>query len=152
MQSYVLGFAFDSTCRVALVKKDRPEWMAGRWNGIGGKVEAGELPYDAMVREFREETGVTSLSSVWQHYATIRDVPSKYQMHCFVTVWPAESLDLVRTVESEEIRIFDGDVLTRGDIPLMSNLLWLMPMALTLSETEIPVLIDYATQPIEVTA
>ncbi len=30
---------------------------AGKWIGIGGKLEAGEAPEDCMVRETREETG-----------------------------------------------------------------------------------------------
>lgn len=32
---------------------------AGMWNGIGGKLEPGEDPYRACVREVREETGLT---------------------------------------------------------------------------------------------
>ncbi len=32
---------------------------AGLWNGIGGKLEPGEDPYSACVREVREETGLT---------------------------------------------------------------------------------------------
>lgn len=143
MKSYVLGFAFDTACRVALVKKDRPEWMAGRWNGIGGKIEANEKPIDAMVREFAEETGVQSSPTVWQHFATLDDAVLGYQITCFVTVWQPESLDLVHTVESEEIRIFDGDVLVRLDVDLMPNLRWLMPMSLCLADNEIPVLISY---------
>lgn len=143
MKSYVLGFAFDTACRVALVKKDRPKWMAGRWNGIGGKIEANEKPIDAMVREFREETGVTTAPIVWQHFATLDDAVLGYQIWCHATVWPPESLDLVQTVESEEIRIFGGDVLVRSDIDLMPNLCWLIPMSLSLSDTEIPVLISY---------
>ena len=56
---YCLGFAFDmSGCRVALLRKRRPSWMAGKLNGIGGKVEGSESPHDAMVREFQEETGL----------------------------------------------------------------------------------------------
>jgi 8-oxo-dGTP diphosphatase len=142
--NYVLGFAFDTDCRVALIQKNRPAEMAGKWNGIGGKIEAGERAVDAMVREFKEETGVNSSPMVWQHFATLRD--ATYQIHAFVTIWPPEFLDLVRTVESEEVRVFDGDVLVRGDVTLMSNLRWLMPMALCLSETDIPVLIEYASR------
>lgn len=144
MQRYVLGFAFDSNCRVALVRKDRPQWMAGKWNGIGGKIEPGEPAIAAMVREFAEETGVHSPESVWQHFATMRDVNGGHEIVCYVTLWNPEDLDLVRTMESEEIRIFDGDLLTRDDIPMMSNLRWLIPMSLTLAENEIPALIEFA--------
>lgn len=44
--------------RVALIRKAKPEWQKGKLNGIGGKIEEGEGPFAAMVREFREETGV----------------------------------------------------------------------------------------------
>lgn len=58
MQEYCLGFAFDKTLMsVALIKKNRPEWQAGKLNGIGGHVEPGEAPLEAMRREYKEETG-----------------------------------------------------------------------------------------------
>jgi 8-oxo-dGTP diphosphatase len=143
MHHYVLGFAFDTNCRVALIRKNRPQWQAGRWNGIGGKVEAGESPTAAMIREFEEETGVVSPGEVWQHFATLRDKRLEFEMTCFVTVLQPEQLDLVRTVESEEVRIFDGDVLTREDIDVLPNLRWILPMALCLTESDIPVLVEF---------
>jgi 8-oxo-dGTP pyrophosphatase MutT (NUDIX family) len=57
MKTYVLGFVFDRRYNnVLLVEKARPEWQAGKLNGLGGKVEVGELPAAAMIRELREET------------------------------------------------------------------------------------------------
>jgi 8-oxo-dGTP diphosphatase len=55
---YVLGFAFTYDGQVALIEKNRPAWQAGKWNGIGGHMEPGEDIYEAMAREFQEETGV----------------------------------------------------------------------------------------------
>lgn len=43
--------------RVLLGMKKRG-FGAGRWNGFGGKVEAGETPDKAAIREVREEIGV----------------------------------------------------------------------------------------------
>ncbi len=31
----------------------------GKWNGIGGKIEPGESPEEAVIREAKEETGLT---------------------------------------------------------------------------------------------
>ena len=47
----------DGSQRVLLVERGRPP-HAGRWSLPGGKVEAGEAPADAIVREVREETGI----------------------------------------------------------------------------------------------
>lgn len=45
---------------VLVVEKDRPEWQAGRWNLVGGKVEPFDRsPEDAAVRELKEESGYT---------------------------------------------------------------------------------------------
>jgi len=40
-----------------LVLKDKPEWQKGRLNLPGGKIEKGETPEDATIREIVEETG-----------------------------------------------------------------------------------------------
>ncbi len=32
---------------------------AGKWNGLGGKFEPGESPEDCVVREVREESGLS---------------------------------------------------------------------------------------------
>jgi 8-oxo-dGTP pyrophosphatase MutT (NUDIX family) len=54
---YVVGFLFsEDESRVLLVWKNRPAWQDGKLNGVGGKIEAGETPLQAMEREFKEET------------------------------------------------------------------------------------------------
>lgn len=65
MKQYVLGFMFNGP-EVLLINKNRPEFQKGRKNGIGGKVEHLERPDDAMVREFREETGLQTKREDWQ--------------------------------------------------------------------------------------
>ena len=67
---YVAGFLFNPTMdSVVLVKKNRPEWQKGFYNGVGGHIEQGENPFDAMTREFEEETGV--LIPDWRNYCEI---------------------------------------------------------------------------------
>lgn len=48
--------------KVLVVYKDRPAWQAGRINLPGGKVEPGESPVEAAVRELKEETGLDPLA------------------------------------------------------------------------------------------
>ncbi len=72
MRQYVLGFAFSPTGdRVVLIEKKRPDWQLGKLNGVGGRVENGEKPVDAMVREFKEETGVDTTRDDWRYFGLI---------------------------------------------------------------------------------
>lgn len=40
------------------VKKDN-DMHEGKWNGLGGKIEPGETPEECVIREVREECGLT---------------------------------------------------------------------------------------------
>ena len=74
MKEYVVGLAFNGEAdRVALIRKNRPSWQAGKLNGIGGKVEPGESALQALEREFAEETGVTLAAHKWQQIAQAQD-------------------------------------------------------------------------------
>lgn len=65
-KAYVCGFVFSQDFKqVWLIRKNRPKWQAGRLNGIGGGVDAGESPLAAMVRECREECTVETEEKDW---------------------------------------------------------------------------------------
>lgn len=70
MTEYVCGFLFHRG-QVALIRKQRPAWQKGRYNGIGGKVMPGETASQAMVREFEEETGQPTFESDWQEFVVL---------------------------------------------------------------------------------
>lgn len=58
MQDYVLCYCEDTTNdKILIIHKDRPEWQNGRINLPGGKIEEGETPIKAAIRELYEETG-----------------------------------------------------------------------------------------------
>ncbi|GAA1154971.1 (deoxy)nucleoside triphosphate pyrophosphohydrolase [Streptomyces hebeiensis] len=46
--------------RLLAARRSAPEELAGRWELPGGKLEPGEEPEDALVRELREELGVVA--------------------------------------------------------------------------------------------
>lgn len=74
MKEYVVGLAFNREAdRVALIRKNRPDWQAGKLNGIGGKVEPGETPEQALTREYREEAGVIIAAHKWEQIARAQD-------------------------------------------------------------------------------
>jgi len=54
----VVGAALVRDGRVLAARRTAPAAAAGRWEFPGGKVEAGESPEEALVREVAEELGV----------------------------------------------------------------------------------------------
>lgn len=123
--NYVLGFAFDvDTDRVCLIGKKRPAWQAGKLNGIGGRIEPGELPRDAMVREFEEEAGMYVPADQWREYAVMRG--SGFCVHVFAA--RGVYIDLCTTQTDEQIYKVSERLLP-WDFVSVSNLRWLIAMA-----------------------
>ena len=54
----VAGALFDPSGRVLIAQRPAGKALAGRWEFPGGKLHAGEEPFDGLVRELREELGV----------------------------------------------------------------------------------------------
>jgi len=123
---YVVGFAFDKNRqRVALILKGRPEWQRGRLNGIGGKVEPGEAFIDAMVREFREESGYHTVPADWQHIHTMESDNSVIQVYRT----DLDSLDRLQSMTDEDIYTIDVEdfnTLYKKGVP---NIIWLVHYA-----------------------
>jgi 8-oxo-dGTP diphosphatase len=120
---YVLGFAFNNELdHVALIKKSRPDWQAGKWNGIGGNILDKEYPDSAMVREFKEETGVETVFYNWKKFCQFTG--EGFDIECFTYRFNSTpNLDKL-TDEAPNwwaIRYLPSDV-----IP---NLRWLVPIA-----------------------
>ena len=54
----VAAALYDARGRVLIAERPAGKHMAGRWEFPGGKVAAGELEADALVRELAEELGI----------------------------------------------------------------------------------------------
>ncbi|MFI1969164.1 (deoxy)nucleoside triphosphate pyrophosphohydrolase [Streptomyces cinnamoneus] len=54
----VVGGAVLHQGRLLAARRSAPPELAGRWELPGGKMEPGETPQEALVRELREELGV----------------------------------------------------------------------------------------------
>jgi 8-oxo-dGTP diphosphatase len=58
----VAGALFDRERRVLIAQRPPGKHMAGRWEFPGGKVAAAETEPQALVRELREELGITVIT------------------------------------------------------------------------------------------
>jgi 8-oxo-dGTP diphosphatase len=133
---YVLGFYLiptvfrdlRSSFRLPLILKNKPEFQAGRYNGIGGRVESfDETPFVAMAREFSEETGKITSPTDWRFFTTM-SFPNDNHVHCFSAIGTLDGLLLGDDSPTDErVVLFHASLLPDR---VMSNLRWLIPMAI----------------------
>ncbi len=130
MKKYVLGFAFDRDKKnVLLVRKKRPVWMRGMLNGIGGKVEDGETPWDAMGREYYEEC---ELNLTWFSFATMNGIETNGEPFEINVYRANENIDFFKQKEDEQIEIYHVEdvVMNRLD-GMMADVPMLVSMAIS---------------------
>lgn len=122
---YVCGFLFSmnglGNLEVALIQKNRPPWQRGRLNGIGGRVEKGESPRDAMVREFKEETGVEVTD--WRCFLMLRH--RKALVYMFTSTTP-NRLPIYSPTD-EKVDYWLAELI--GSYYTIDNLKWIIPLA-----------------------
>lgn len=130
MKRYVCSFAFSpDRARVLLILKNRPAWQEGKLNGVGGKIEEGELAVEAARREFREETSLDVPESSFQHLLTLSG-PDDFGAGM---PWEAFFFRLFAPIEQavaltdEKLEIHPVDPLPEGLVP---NLRWIIPLFL----------------------
>ncbi len=125
MIEYVVGFIFsEDRQRVALIRKVKPSWQAGKLNGLGGKIEPGEDGENAIFREVEEEAGVSIPPMLWREYHTIRGG----QWQCtFFKVFKDVTL---ASPEEEKVSWYNVADILSGKFPLVDHNQWLIPMAL----------------------
>lgn len=119
---YVIGFMFSAGMQlVLLIRKNRPDWQAGRLNGIGGKIEPGEAPIDAMIREFKEETGLLYRSWLPFHRERFRN---GVVLHFFAAA--TAEIDKAHATTDEELVIVP---VAKLPATVVDKLVYAIPMA-----------------------
>ncbi|MFE1952742.1 (deoxy)nucleoside triphosphate pyrophosphohydrolase [Streptomyces sp. NPDC059524] len=103
----VAAALYDSAGRLLAARRSAPPELAGRWELPGGKVEPGEPPERALVRELREELGVAA--------EPVARVPGEWPLKpgYVLRVWrtrllsgepePLEDHDALRWLEPDEV-------------------------------------------------
>jgi len=130
---YVVGFAFDECKKkVILIRKLRPEWQKGALNGPGGVIEDDESEYEAMAREFSEETGVITLSDWWRCKVVLEG--DGWRVYFFSIILDNKVFNSAKTVTDEKVQVVPTNRLF--DYSMINNLTWLIPFCMY--EPDIP--------------
>lgn len=134
---YVCGILFSkSRAFTAVIRKNKPEWQAGRLNAIGGKIEAGEDPVTAVSREFLEETGVDIAVEQWSPVAILTG--DNFVCHFFTAF--DDKVYGVKTIEEEEVGVMRVDRFLNSEF-VIPNLKFIVPLALDQSGITKPVML-----------
>lgn len=128
---YTVAFIFsrspaDGKLKVLLIRKNRPEWQAGKLNGIGGKLEECDPgAVHGCAREIFEETGLALFFAVLKPVAALQG--SSCHINFFAAELPWTLFSLARTMTDEALEIYPVDELPIDVVP---NLRWLVPLSL----------------------
>lgn len=144
MTRYVVGFLFNQErTSVVLIRKTHPEWQAGKLNGVGGYIDKGERSENTMIREAKEEMGVTG--TVWFEFAELTD-NKRFSVIFYYAVNGAAFHAAHTTTDEEVVKVpihalynpdFLSSLIKEGRIPslegigILPNVPWLVAMALS---------------------
>lgn len=92
---------------------------AGKWNGLGGKLEPGETPEECARREIEEESGLQVTALNWKGLLTFPQFSNQEDWYAFVFTAEAERGELINSAEGElrwipneellELNLWEGD-------------------------------------------
>lgn len=110
------------------------KWWAGRYNGIGGSVEAGESILDAAQRECEEETGLPAETLTLAAIVHVMAEPSVL-LFCFRGTLAA---GVLQPCDEGAFHWLSEEELRDPSLPLMADLPFLLPSILSHQAGEAP--------------
>ncbi|MFF2531257.1 NUDIX domain-containing protein [Brevibacillus sp. NPDC058079] len=90
MKKYVVAVIFNPTMEETLLLHRNREPYANMLNGIGGKIEEGETPNEAFLREMQEETGISSSLIDFYQEMVKMTFPNGVELVCFYAILACE--------------------------------------------------------------
>jgi 8-oxo-dGTP pyrophosphatase MutT (NUDIX family) len=124
---YAATLAFSSDLRkVALIQKNKPTWLAGKWTVIGGTMEPGEVPVQTAIRELGEEAGLYVGISDMAPFARV-EWSSGGACQMYATIVP--NVDFAQTKTDERVMVWNTSNLSAYQSDLSDDLCALVEMA-----------------------
>jgi 8-oxo-dGTP diphosphatase len=91
------------------IKKEN-DMHAGKWNGLGGKLEPGETPEECAIREIQEESGLRAVNLTMKGLLTFPAFAAEEDWYTFVFLVEAFEGELINSAEGE-LRWIDNNKL-----------------------------------------
>ena len=79
--------------------KKQNDMHAGKWNGLGGKLEPGETPEECAIREIREESGLVVANPLLKGFLTFPMFDGVEDWYAFVFLVRDFEGDLIDSLE-----------------------------------------------------
>lgn len=99
--------------------KKQNDMHAGKWNGLGGKLEPGETPEECARREIWEESGLKVKNLHWKGFLTFPQFSNQEDWYAFVFVAEADQDEVIDSAEGQlrwipnhellELNLWEGD-------------------------------------------
>lgn len=133
MIKYCAGFLFDNEKEhVVLIRKNRPDFMKGKLNAIGGKIEKSDgTTFMSQIREFEEEAGVRIES--WENFCCLshNSINNQWRVEFYKAFVDYSILEQCYSKTDEQVDIYNILDIMCGEHNVMINLPWLIQMALS---------------------
>lgn len=117
---YVIDKTHNKTLMLHRVKKEN-DYHEGKWNGLGGKLEEGESPEECVIREIKEESGLTIIRPKMKGFITFPMFDGKEDWYVFVFTADNFSGNIIDSREGilewipsdklTDLNLWDGDAI-----------------------------------------